>query len=232
MGGDHGLMGESRKRSSKEYSQGAVTQKKTHGRGSKGEEFDPDKSPFGSNFKQTSDIIKHLRVYLRKKSRKYNECKKPFSFHSDLMNRKEHTGEKPRKCNEGRKALGHSSSLTEHQKHQKMGRNLGRKAQKCSNCGIAFTRSLSLTKRRNCTICEKCWKNLHQDASSDKDEGAEMGEKTHKCSKCGKAFGYSASLTKHRRIHTGEKPYMCNECGKAFSDSSSLTPHHRTHSGE
>ncbi|XP_047687480.1 zinc finger protein 483 [Prionailurus viverrinus] len=232
MGGDHGLMGESRKRSSKEYSQGAVTQKKTHGRGNKGEEFDPDKSPFGSNFKQTSDIIKHLRVYLRKKSRKYNECKKPFSFHSDLMNRKEHTGEKPRKCNEGRKALGHSSSLTEHQKHQKMGRNLGRKAQKCSNCGIAFTRSLSLTKRRNCTICEKCWKNLHQDASSDKDEGAEMGEKTHKCSKCGKAFGYSASLTKHRRIHTGEKPYMCNECGKAFSDSSSLTPHHRTHSGE
>ncbi|XP_077625919.1 zinc finger protein 483 [Crocuta crocuta] len=232
MGGDHGLMGESRKRSSKEHSQGAVTQKKSHGRGSKGEEFDPEKSPFGSNFKQTSDIIKHLRVYLRKKSRKYNECKKPFSFHSDLMNRKEHTGEKPRKCNEGRKGLGHSSSLNEHQKHQKISRNLGRKAQKCSNCGIAFTRSLSLTKRRNCTICEKCWKNLHQDATSDKDEGAEMGEKTHKCSKCGKAFGYSASLTKHRRIHTGEKPYMCNECGKAFSDSSSLTPHHRTHSGE
>ncbi|XP_032164342.1 zinc finger protein 483 [Mustela erminea] len=230
MGGNYGLMGESRKRSSKEYSQVAGTQKKTHGRGSKGEEFDPEKSPFGSNFKHTSEIIKHLRVYLRKKSRRYNECKKPFSFHSDLiLNRKEHAGEKPRKCNEGRKVLGHSSSLSEHQKHQKM--HFGAKTQKCSNCGVTFTRNSSL-KRKNSPLCEKCWRNLNQDATLDKDEGAEVGEKTHKCSKCGKAFGYSASLTKHRRIHTGEKPYMCNECGKAFSDSSSLTPHHRTHSGE
>ncbi|XP_058997453.1 zinc finger protein 483 [Mustela lutreola] len=230
MGGNYGLMGESRKRSSKEYSQMAGTQKKTHGRGSKGEEFDPEKSPFGSNFKHTSEIIKHLRVYLRKKSRRYNECKKPFSFHSDLiLNRKEHAGEKPRKCNEGRKVLGHSSSLSEHQKHQKM--HFGAKTQKCSNCGVTFTRNSSL-KRKNSPLCEKCWRNLNQDATLDKDEGAEVGEKTHKCSKCGKAFGYSASLTKHRRIHTGEKPYMCNECGKAFSDSSSLTPHHRTHSGE
>uniref|UniRef100_A0A8C7ENE1 Zinc finger protein 483 n=1 Tax=Neovison vison TaxID=452646 RepID=A0A8C7ENE1_NEOVI len=230
MGGNYGLMGESRKRSSKEYSQVAGTHKKTHGRGSKGEEFDPEKSPFGSNFKHTSEIIKHLRVYLRKKSRRYNECKKPFSFHSDLiLNRKEHTGEKPRKCNEGRKVLGHSSSLSEHQKHQKM--HFGAKTQKCNNCGVTFTRNSSL-KRKNSPLCEKCWRNLNQDATLDKDEGAEVGEKTHKCSKCGKAFGYSASLTKHRRIHTGEKPYMCNECGKAFSDSSSLTPHHRTHSGE
>ncbi|XP_017496699.3 zinc finger protein 483 [Manis javanica] len=236
-GGDYGLKGESRKRygrledrSHKEYSQVAVTQKKSHGRGSKGEEFDPDKSPFGSNFKQNSDLIKHLRVYLRKKSRRYNEGKKPFSFHSDLLTRKEHTGEKPRKCNEGRKVLSHSSSLTEHQKHQKI--HLGGKSQKCSSCGVAFTQNSSHTKRKNSSTCEKCRKDLCQDETLNKDEGSETGERTHKCSKCGKAFSYSASLTKHRRIHTGEKPYMCNECGKAFSDSSSLTPHHRTHSGE
>nr|XP_019605101.1 PREDICTED: zinc finger protein 483 [Rhinolophus sinicus] len=237
-GGDYDLMGESWKRygrleedrSDKEYSQVTGTQKKTHGRGSKGEEFDPAKGPFGNNFKETSDIIKHLRVYLRKKSRRYNECKKPFSFHSDLiLNRKEHTGEKPRKYNEGRKVLSHSSSLAEHQKHQKI--HLGDKSQKCSNCGVTFTQSSSLAKRKT-SICEKCRKDEYQDATLNKDEGLETGEKTHKCSKCGKAFGYSASLTKHRRIHTGEKPYMCNECGKAFSDSSSLTPHHRTHSGE
>ncbi|XP_011381973.1 zinc finger protein 483 isoform X1 [Pteropus vampyrus] len=236
-GGGHGSMGESRKRYSrleeghgnKGHSQVAGTQKKTHGRGNKGEEFDPEKGPFGNNFKETSDIIKHLRVYLRKKSRRYNECKKPFSFHSDLIqNRKEHTGEKPRKCNEGRKTLSHSSSLTEHQKHQKI--HLGNKSQKCNNCGITFTQSASFAQRKN-SLCEKCQKNECQDATLSK-EGTETGEKTHKCSKCGKAFSYSASLTKHRRIHTGEKPYMCNECGKAFSDSSSLTPHHRTHSGE
>ncbi|XP_014637552.1 PREDICTED: zinc finger protein 483 [Ceratotherium simum simum] len=237
-GGDYGLMGESSRRygrleedrSSKEYSQVAVTQRKTHGRGKKGEEFDPEKSSYGSSFKQTSDIIKHLRVYLRKKSRRYNECKKPFSFHSDLIqNRKEHNGEKPRKCNEVRKVLSHSSSLTEHQKHQKI--HLGDKSQKCSNCGVAFIQRSSLSRKKHST-CEKCRKDLCQDTTLNKDEGTETEEKTHKCSKCGKAFGYSASLTKHRRIHTGEKPYMCNECGKAFSDSSSLTPHHRTHSGE
>ncbi|XP_013821672.2 PREDICTED: zinc finger protein 483 [Capra hircus] len=237
MSSDCDSMGESWKHgrfedgcSSREHSQGQITQKKTHGRGSKGEEFDPERSPFGSSFKPPSDLIKHLRVYLRKKSRRYNEGKKPFSFHSDLVpNRKEHSGEKPRKCNEGRKALSHSSSRTEHQKHQKS--RGGEKSQKCSNCGVAFTQSSSLSKK-NSSTCQKCLKGLGQDTSIDKDEGTETGEGTHKCSKCGKAFGYSASLTKHRRIHTGEKPYMCNECGKAFSDSSSLTPHHRTHSGE
>ncbi|XP_027625138.1 zinc finger protein 483 [Tupaia chinensis] len=234
---DYGLMGEFWKRfgQSKEhgkqgYSKGTITQKKIHGRVKKGEEFDLEKSPFGNNFKQTSDIIKHLRVYLRKKSRRYNECKKPFSFHSDLiLNRKEHTGEKSRKGNESGKVLSHSSSFPEHQKRQKI--SLGVKSQKCTKCGIDFFQRSSISKRKY-TTCEKCRKDLCQDAALNKDEGTETGEKNHKCSKCGKAFGYSASLTKHRRIHTGEKPYMCNECGKAFSDSSSLTPHHRTHSGE
>ncbi|XP_010968383.1 zinc finger protein 483 [Camelus ferus] len=228
MGGDDDSMGEPWGRLEEDRGHKGHSQKKTHGRGSKGEEFDPEKSPFGSNFKPPSDLIKHLRVYLRKK--RYNECKKPFSFHSDLVpNRKEHGGEKSRKCNEGRKALSHASSLTEHQKHQK--RYSAEKTQKCSSCGIDFIQSPALRKKKNST-CEKCRKALSRDATLEKDEGPEAGDKTHKCSKCGKAFGYSASLTKHRRIHTGEKPYMCNECGKAFSDSSSLTPHHRTHSGE
>ncbi|XP_004048486.1 zinc finger protein 483 isoform X1 [Gorilla gorilla gorilla] len=236
---DHGLMEESQQYcgSSEEdhgnqgNSKGRVAQNKTLGSGSRGKKFDPDKSPFGHNFKETSDLIKHLRVYLRKKSRRYNESKKPFSFHSDLvLNRKEKTaGEKSRKSNDGGKVLSHSSALTEHQKRQKI--HLGDRSQKCSKCGIIFIRRSTLSRRKT-PMCEKCRKDSCQEAALNKDEGNESGEKTHKCSKCGKAFGYSASLTKHRRIHTGEKPYMCNECGKAFSDSSSLTPHHRTHSGE
>ncbi|XP_023444549.1 zinc finger protein 483 [Dasypus novemcinctus] len=228
--------------SNQEDSQVAVMEKKTHGRANKDEKFggslsirsvlDPEKNAFGKNFRQTSDIIKHLRVYLRKKSRRHNEGKKSFSFHSDLiLNRKEHTGEKPRKCNEGGKVLSHSSSHIELQKHRKI--RFSDKTKKCSNCGVSFTKiSFKRTPDgKNSSICDKCWKVLYPDTLN-KDESTETGEKTHKCSKCGKAFGYSASLTKHRRIHTGEKPYMCNECGKAFSDSSSLTPHHRTHSGE
>ncbi|KAM8803358.1 zinc finger protein 483 [Rhynchonycteris naso] len=240
MGGDCGLMEESSKRygrleeghSKKEYSQGAGTQKKTHGRFNKGKELDAEKGPFGSNFKETSDIIKHLRGYLRKKkSQRYNECKKRFSFHSDLItNRKDHTGEKPRKHKEGRKGLGHCSSHSEHQKPHKI--YFGTKPQKCSNCGISFTQSLSFKKRRAFPICEKCRKSECQEATAKKDERAETAEKTRKCSKCGKAFGYSASYTKYRRIRSGEKLCVCNECRKTCTASSSLTPRHRTHSGE
>nr|KAF6315719.1 zinc finger protein 483 [Myotis myotis] len=238
MCGDYGLMGESSKRgrlekgrSNKECSQVAGTQKKTHGRGSKGEEFDSEKGPSASNAKETSDLVKHLRVYLRKKSRKYNECKKRFSFHSDLvMNRKEHTGEKPRKRKEGRKVLSHSSSLTKHQKHPKI--YMGTKPQKCSNCGIDFTQSLSLVKRRKTPICEKCRKSKYQDTTSNKDEGTETGEKSPKCSRCGKSFDYSTTLSKQQKLYLGGKPSMCNDCGKAFSKSVSFTPRRRAHSGE
>ncbi|XP_007934961.1 zinc finger protein 483 [Orycteropus afer afer] len=243
------MMGESGDRLEKDHSsqkrpREVVTRKKAHRRGKKDENsggslvvrsgLAAENSLFGKNFRQTSDIIKHLRVYLKKKSRRYNECKKSFSFHSGLvLNRKEHAGEKKRKCSKGGKALSHSSSRRERQKHKKI--HSRDKTRTCTSCGISFTWVSSLSKRaangKNST-CDKCWKALCQDTTVNKDESTETGEKTHKCSKCGKAFGYSASLTKHRRIHTGEKPYMCNECGKAFSDSSSLTPHHRTHSGE
>ncbi|XP_012496616.1 PREDICTED: zinc finger protein 483 [Propithecus coquereli] len=228
---EYGLMGEFRRlleeHGKQGHSKGTVTQKKSHGKGNKGEEIDPKRSSSRRNFKDTSDIIKHLRVYLKKKSRRYHESKKPFSFHSDLIqNRKEKSHGK---CNEGGKVISLSSSLTEHQKRQKS--LLADRSKKCSICGMLFIPRSSISKRKIC-ICEKCWKESHQAAAFNKDEGTDTGEKTHECSKCGKAFGYSASLTKHQRIHTGETPYLCNECGKGFSDSSSLTPHHRTNNGE
>nr|XP_023401114.1 zinc finger protein 483 [Loxodonta africana] len=229
---------------SQEYSQETFTQKKTQEKVNKDEEFGgslsvrsvltPEKSPFGNNSKQNSNVIKHLRVYLRKKSRRYNECKKSFSFHSDLvLNRKEHNGEKTWKCSEGGKALSHSSTVIRRQKHKKI--HLGDKSQKCIHCGITFIQSSSLSKRtdgKNSSTCDRCWKDLCQDTALNKDESTKSGEENHKCSKCGKAFDYSASVTKHPRIHAGEKPSMCDECGKAVSSSSSLTPHHRTHTGK
>nr|XP_034492642.1 zinc finger protein 483 [Marmota flaviventris] len=200
----------------KRHSKG--THKKAHQRGSKGEDFDSERSPGAKHFKRTSDLMKHVRAYLRKKSRRYNESKKPFSFHSDLvLNRKEHSSEKSQKGGEGGKSLSHSSSLSEHHKRQKI--HLGDKA-KCSKCGVSFAKSLSRTEREK-MMCEKCQKKLQQDTTLNKDEGPETGKKTHKCSKCGKTFSCNASLTKHRK-HTGEKSFMCSECEEVFGDSSSL----------
>ncbi|KAM4876461.1 zinc finger protein 483 [Thomomys bottae] len=192
------------------------TQKKTHRKGDKGEESDTEKSVTGKNSKRTSDLIKYMRAYLKKKkSQKSNEGKKPFSFHSDLvLNCKEHTAEKSRKHSESGKGVAHSSSLAEHKKHRK----IHLKSQKCSKCGVTFTQSSS--SKNSTSTCKKCRKNLRQDTTANKDKRPENGEKSRKCGKCGKCFGYSA-LTKRPRNLTGEKPYTCIKCRKATSSGSS-----------
>ncbi|XP_040818819.1 zinc finger protein 483 [Ochotona curzoniae] len=196
-------------------SKGKTTQKSSR-RGKKGE--DTEKTPCGSTLKRTSDVIKYLRVYLKKKSRKQSESKKPFSFHSDLvLNRKEHAGEKSRKHKEG--GRGGSRAASDHQKHPKI--YLGNKSRKCNVCGISFTHGSCRPERRSSPTCRKCWKALHPDPPADKDEAA---ENTPKCSKCGKAFGPCTPLPKSHRTNTGEKPSLCHECVKASRGASSPTP--------
>ncbi|XP_062063747.1 zinc finger protein 483 [Lepus europaeus] len=225
--GGHDLMAEFQKHygsSDKDQgsSKGNAAQKKNK-RGRKGD--DSDKSPCGNTLKRSSEIIKHLRVYLKKKSRKASEGKKPFSFHSDLvLSRKEHAGEKSRKHREGGQGGSRASSLTEHQKRQKI--YLGTKSRKCNLCGISFTQSSSRSERRSSCICEKCRKALHPDTTLSKKEGTEKAKNTHQCSKCGKTFVHRALLPKNHspRIPTAEKSYLCKECRKADSDSSSPAP--------
>ncbi|EHA97926.1 Zinc finger protein 483 [Heterocephalus glaber] len=210
------------------HSKGSVIQKKTHRIDNKGEVLDPEKSPNGQKLKWTSDKAKHLKAYL-KKCRKFNECKKPFSFHSDLvLNRRENTAEKSEKHSEAGKDLNSSSSLPEHQKCKKI--HLGAKSPNCGKCGVAFTQISSHSKIKNST-CVKCQKKL-KDATSNKDEGTKTGETTHKCSKCGKIFCFSAPPSKYHRIHTVEKPSMCPECRKAHSGSSSLKAHYKNQNVE
>ncbi|XP_010637637.1 zinc finger protein 483 [Fukomys damarensis] len=209
------------------HSKASVIQKNTHRRDNQGEELDPEKSPVGKKLKRTSDKLKHLKAYL-KKSRKFNECKKPFSFHSDLvLNHREHTAEKSEKHGEAGKDLNCSSSLPEHQKYKKS--NSGTRSQKCTTCGITFTQRSSRSKTKSST-CLKCQKEL-LGAASNKDEGTKTGETTHKCSKCGKAFCFSAPPSKYR-IHTGKKPSICTECRKTLSSNSSLKPQHKNHNVE
>uniref|UniRef100_A0A8C5P5X5 Zinc finger with KRAB and SCAN domains 16 n=1 Tax=Jaculus jaculus TaxID=51337 RepID=A0A8C5P5X5_JACJA len=224
-----------------EFQKCHAAQKKAHRRDHKGEETDSEKSPSGKNVKQTYDKAKHLGAYL-KKSGKYKESKKPFSFHSDLVpNRKEHSAEKSRKCSEGGKDPSDSSNLTEQMKRQKI--NLADKTQKCSKCGADFIQTSSLKKKSSkCGKCRK--KNLHQDTTSNKDEGSETGGKTLKCKKCGKEkpsmcnecgtalSSSSSSLTPPPRTDSGKKPFKCDDCGKGFTLIASLTKHQKIHTGE
>ncbi|XP_005382780.1 PREDICTED: zinc finger protein 483 [Chinchilla lanigera] len=206
------------------HSKGSVIEKEIHRRGNKGEVLDTEKSSFGKKFKWTSDNLKHLKTFLRKKSK---TCKKPFSFHSDL-----HTAEKSQKHSEAGKGLNRSSVRTEPQKHKKS--YLGNRSQKCSNCGITFTQGSCHSKSKS-SICQKCQKKLRQDEGvpskkdtgipSKKDEGTKTGATTHKCSKCGKTFCYIATPSKHK-TPTGEKPDMCFECRKAHG---TILSHKRRH---
>ncbi|XP_055973267.1 zinc finger protein 483 [Sorex fumeus] len=205
-----------------DFSEVAVTQKKTQKSSHRDKELDSEKAPSGKSAKQTSVILKHIRDHLRKKSRRYNDSKKPFSFHSDLvLNHKEYTGQKSLKSQEGKKVLSQFSSLSEHQKPQKI--PLGVKRQKCSNCGIIFAQRLSRSQKRHCFRCEKCRKYLDQGKALSKNKKTATGEKSHKCSKCGKAFTYNTSSAGKQSHHPREKTDLCDDCGKAFNDSSSRT---------
>ncbi|XP_023563316.1 zinc finger protein 483 isoform X2 [Octodon degus] len=238
-----GLMAEFQKRYSKskedhskqQHSKGSLTEKEAHRKSNMGEIVDPEKSPFRKKLKWTADNLKHLKSFLKNKPKKYNECKKPFSFHSGAgLNYKENTAEKSKKHSEAGKGPTHSSSLTEHQKNKKIHSEnrsqhqknkkicSGNRTQKCSNCGVAFTQSLSHSKTENST-CEKCYKKLHQDGTSKKDDETKTVKTTHKCSKCGKGFCCRVPPSKHKP-DTGEKPGICIECRKTRSSSSSHKP--------
>ncbi|XP_051018530.1 zinc finger protein 483 isoform X2 [Acomys russatus] len=206
-------------------------------------ESESQETPSGKNFKQASDTAKRQRASLMKKSQRPKEGKKPFTYHSDLVNRKEHSAEKSRKRSGNEKDPRHPSSHTERKKHPKIG-SLS-KTQKCSKCGVAFTQISWYGSESS--QCEKCRKNLFQDETSTNDKEPET-EESSKCRKCGKAFGYSAkrsvciecrkarrassSRKPRKKTGTKEKPYRCDECGKKFAGLQAIDKHRRSHTGE
>ncbi|XP_045041291.1 zinc finger protein 599 isoform X1 [Desmodus rotundus] len=179
------------------------------------------------------DLV-HDCVYAKAKPYECINCRKTFSFTSDLMQHQQvHTGEQPFECKECGTTFCNSSALGRHMKN-----HTEEKPYECNKCGKAFTTQSNLIKHRKTHtgekpfVCKDCGKAFCYRFNLSQHMQIHTGVRPYECSECGKAFCRKSHLTEHRRIHTGEKPYECSKCGKSFSYHSGFFQHSWIHTGE
>ncbi|XP_056674772.1 zinc finger protein 665-like [Monodelphis domestica] len=197
------------------------------------EESLPKNSILGKSIKQLFDPLKPKRIFNGKKL-KYNKCRKPFSYQSDLiLYHRTHPQGKSHKCNECNKAFSKKRSLNAHKLI-----HTGEKQFECNTCGRSFRYQSSLKQHQIIHTgekpykCNECGKGFSRRGILKTHKLSHNRESHLKCNVCGKGFRYPISLRVHKKMHTGEKPYICNECGKAFILKGNFINHKRFHSGK
>ncbi|XP_074120444.1 uncharacterized protein LOC141540383 isoform X2 [Sminthopsis crassicaudata] len=143
------------------------------------------------SFQNYLHLITHHTFALGKTLSKYNRCRKPFSYHSDLVNfHRTHAGGKIAhiKHNEYEKAFSHSRSLTQQRIH------IRKKFFACNEYKKTFTWKADF-------ICQ---------------QKTHIEEKPFDCNECGEAFLRRSYFVRHKGDPAAEIPFTYNECGKAF----------------
>ncbi|CAH7412855.1 Zfp979 [Phodopus roborovskii] len=190
--------------------------------------------PISQNQRIHSSLSIHQKNHSGEKPHKCNACGKCFyHLYQVKYHYKTHTGERSYKCSECHK---HFSQLTHLRSHQTI--HTGEKHYKCNECGKSFSRVTYLRTHQRIHTgekpykCSECDKCFIQKAQLTIHQRIHTGEKPYKCSECEKSFTCCSGLRKHQRIHTGEKPYKCSECKKSFTSGSDLRRHQKIHTGE
>lgn len=146
-------------------------------------------------------------------------CSMQFSSKSSLLEHqnKQHSIEKPFKCDLCGKTFARKRYLREHRRRhsqKSVAQNPAQSAEsdlKCIPCHTKFSTAQELS--------------LHMRLHAER----EVGE--FRCDMCYKSFSKWSLLKQHQESHVGQVVYECTECDKAFAFPHLLEEHQQTHAG-
>ena len=174
-----------------------------------------------SEYKQTKDIVKEIKIYpctiCGTVFRKKTGLKNHVIYHNDA---------RPFSCTICDKAFKTQYDVKKH-----MITHSGEKRYKCKICSKSFSQDGNLKKHREsqhtrkevkCNVCGQISLSNHDHTIHIADHNL---DKPFLCDQCKHGFSNPRDLSRHIMTHTGEMPFTCNVCQKGFTLDSNLKKH-------